>query len=270
MLGARSFLLRVQEPTMNKTACRVTLAIPLTLLALLCASCGGGGDGGSVSLEGTWFGPFTDLDNLDANTGTMAVIIDANNQVVDIEADGESLGLSGSLTLAPGEPNIYEMETSSPTGGDLGGCLILDDPLRHVALILDEGGIAALERDAWTLPKYYQADILDKSYEGLAVVLDASFGIGEVSDAGMQVFADGSFTGWESGGTNFTNVPGEELTLIDSNYGVWYAGYQVLAPASEGHVLILATPDKTSLCSAAYGGKPTGVEDLVFGGWQEL
>jgi hypothetical protein len=257
---------------MNKTTHRFELAVPLIFLSLLYASCGGGGsDGGSASLEGTWYGSFTDLNNLvDANTGTMNVIIDADNEVVDIEMDGGSLGLSGSLTRAPGEPDIYEMEASSPTGASLGGCLIVDDARRHAAVILDEGGIAALEKGAWTLPKYFRDDILDKSYEGISVVFDASLGLDEVSDAGMDIFADGSFSGWESGGTNFASLPGKELALIDSNYGVWNAGYQILAPASEGQVMILVTPDKSSFCSAAYTGDPTGIEDLVFGGWQQL
>jgi hypothetical protein len=249
---------------MFESASRLALGVSFALLTLV--SCGGGSGGGSASLEGTWYGAGFSSDGFPV---TVRMFVDGDDEITEIEIDVEGNVKSATGSIDQVASQICEFVLSN---GNTGG-LVLDKAREH-AIVLDKTGgwqwIVVLERGAVDLPAYAESDVYDKTYGGLTVYRDASFGIDETVGTEMTVFADGTFSGFDGGGTTFSSSQGTTLDLIDPVCGVWRGSYEADGPGgpSSGQGYVLLSCDKTFV-GVVIREQGAPILESGFGAWPE-
>jgi len=244
-----------------KTTSRHALGVSFAMLAL-CA-CGGGSGGGSSSvLKGTWYGSGLDLIN-NPNGMVMRVVVEDGNKITEVEVDGVNQQVTGSLARV--QSQIYEFSLDD---GTLGG-IAFDDTLEHGFLITDTMTFAVLERGAVGLPAYQVADVYDMNLEGLTITVDASFDLDEVLDTQMQVFVDGTFSGFTSSGWNITNKPGNFLDFGSQVFGIWVSDYTANTPGgvSTGQTGWFLSCDGSFVGALIMDDTAAALDEWAFGAW---
>jgi hypothetical protein len=249
----------------------LAMAVATLFLSLFSACSGGGGGGGggvvapASKVSGSWYGT---EEQSNGNLASLSVAVDANNNITSVEIDGVPQGLTGAVTLVPGQTQIYSFTLSD---GSEGG-FFMDSTSTYIVFLDEDFNFGVLQKGAVSLPNAGPADIFGKNFTGITVTLDANFDLSAVVASQAQVFANGAFQGSEGNGTVFANSGGGELAQFSSLYGAWVGQFSSNGPSgnSNGQVRAFVSPDKQFIGTWACDSGGAFPEDCSFAVWRAL